>query len=200
MGYVLHITRRRDWSDPAGPEISFQEWLTHVRSDPELRMDASLGDDVTVWSGPSAHELPGLFWVDGNIETKYPDEALIRKMVAIATTLGGSVQGDDGERYDASGLTIAAPVPTKLQRLRRWWSNLLSPRLKPMNAAEVPFKVGDRVRDIFGNRSIGTITRIDLRAEHGMGLISVTYDDGRIVHGAAFAPGFEPVRSESTEP
>jgi hypothetical protein len=38
MGYELHITRKRDWSD-AGPEITLDEWLALVRSDPDMRLD-----------------------------------------------------------------------------------------------------------------------------------------------------------------
>ena len=37
MGYELHITRRKDWADDEGPEITLAEWLALVADDPELQ-------------------------------------------------------------------------------------------------------------------------------------------------------------------
>src|SRR5688500_3851169 len=98
MGYNLYITRREDWMDEDGPGISLEEWRSYVESDAELRMDDSLGEHVAVWSGPST-EVSWLAWTGGNLETKNPDEPLVRKMIAVAAALGAKVQGDDGERY-----------------------------------------------------------------------------------------------------
>jgi hypothetical protein len=39
MGYDIHITRRSDWSDKAGPAITLEEWKKLVASDSEMRLD-----------------------------------------------------------------------------------------------------------------------------------------------------------------
>lgn len=191
MGYDLHITRRKDWSDENDRSISLDEWRSYVESDPELRMDDSLGDHFAVWSGPSAHELPWLTWANGNIDSKNPDQPLIRKMVAVAAALGASVQGDDGERYDQSAAPEPRPSPGLLERAKAFWSEVTARPLSPLDPSELPFKVGDRVRDVFGNEA--TVTAIDLRAEQGVGVITVKYEDGRIVQSTAVAHGFDRV-------
>ena len=51
-------------------------------------------------------------------------------------------------------------------------------RPSPSNAAAaLPFQVGDRVADTWGNQ--GVVTEIDPSAEHGLGRIRLRYDDGR---------------------
>jgi hypothetical protein len=191
MGYDLHITRRKDWSDENDRSISLDEWHSYVESDPELRMDDSLGEHFAVWSGPSAHELPWLAWANGNIDSKNPDQPLIRKMIAVAAALGASVQGDDGERYDQSEAPEPGPSPGLLERTKALWSRVTARPLNPLDPSELSFTVGDRVRDVFGNHA--TVTAIDLRVEHGAGAITVKYDDGRIVQSMAVAHGFERV-------
>ena len=191
MGYDLHITRRQDWSDENDRSISLDEWRSYVESDPELRMDDSLGEHFAVWSGPSAHELPWLAWANGNIDSKNPDQPLIQKMVAVAAALGASVQGDDGERYDQSEAPEPGPSAGLLERAKALWSRITARPLSPFDPSELPFKVGDRVRDVVGNEA--TVTAIDLRAEHGAGVITVQYEDGRIVQSMAMAHGFERV-------
>ena len=190
MGYNLYITRRKDWGDDSGPTISVEEWRKCVEADPELRMDESLGKHFAVWSGPSKDEIPWLAWGDGNIETKNPDEALIRKMASIAARLGAKVQGEEGETYDQAGAVHPAPPPGLMDRLKGLWSRITTAPITPMDASQLPFKVGDRVRDILGDNMV-TVTEIDLKAEHGMGRITVKYDDGRVRHYAAFAHGLE---------
>ena len=39
MGYDLHITRRKDWADESGPEITAEEWLSYIATDRSLRLD-----------------------------------------------------------------------------------------------------------------------------------------------------------------
>ena len=36
--YDVHVTRREDWSDMEGPDISEAEWRSVVEADPELRL------------------------------------------------------------------------------------------------------------------------------------------------------------------
>lgn len=102
MGYDLHITRKEDWSDEDGPTISEAEWRRVIEEDPELRLDTETsctmydGEYVfAAWNGE-----PGAFgYYNGEITTKNPTDAFIRKMVAIAKRLNANVQGDEGERY-----------------------------------------------------------------------------------------------------
>jgi hypothetical protein len=84
-----------------------------------------------------------------------------------------------------------------IKTFARWWSNMISPGATPLNAAQLPFKVGDRVQDIFGDKNTGTVTRIDVRAEHGLGLITVKYDDGREIYSAAIAHGLVPIQNDA---
>jgi hypothetical protein len=64
MGYDLQITRKEDWWDPDGPEISMAEWLALVAADPEMRLDGyaearldnghvfrSEKEGLSVWTG-----------------------------------------------------------------------------------------------------------------------------------------------------
>ena len=168
MGYDVHITRRKSWSDAGGPAITEQEWL------------AQIGDDS---------DLASLVWSDGNLDAKYPDEVLIRKMVSAAAALGATVQGDDGESYDSGGKPVPPPQPGVLSRLVAWVVDRTSRAPEPVAEASLPFKVGDRVRDALGH--LGSVTEIDVRAAHGLGRIIVKYEDGRTVIWTAAAHGLE---------
>lgn len=102
MGYDLHITRKRDWASPEGPEITSDEWLALVQSDPEFTLDPRNGPCFAIWSGPGAYAC----WIDyhhGNLFSKYPTDEFIEKMIALARQLGGKVQGDEGEVYPRGG-------------------------------------------------------------------------------------------------
>jgi hypothetical protein len=168
MGYDVHITRRKSWADTGGPEIAEKEWLAHVADDPELA---------------------SLYWNDGNIDAKNPDLPLLRRMVSAAAALGATVQGDDGESYDAAGNPVQPPPPGVLARMASWIANLTSPDAAPVDASTLPFKVGDRVRDAWGH--FGNVTEIDVRAERGLGRVTVRYDDGRVLSSTAVAHGWE---------
>ena len=168
MGYEAHITRRKSWSDAGGPAITEREWL------------AQIGDDA---------ELASLVWNDGNIDAKNPDERLVRKMVAVAASLGATVQGDDGESYDSAGDPVALPQPGILSRVVAWFADRTSTGAEPLQESSLPFKVGDRVRDAWGH--LGTVTEIDVRAANGLGRITVKYEDGRTLSSAAAAHGLE---------
>ena len=39
MGYEIHITRKTEWFDEDGPEISLEDWKAYIASDPEMRLD-----------------------------------------------------------------------------------------------------------------------------------------------------------------
>jgi len=109
MGYDVHITRREDWWDESGPEITEQEWHTVVAADPDLKMtSATTGDDqVPHWiaemtAHPPEHRLgTAIHWFSpADISAKNPTDILIGKMRAVARSLEARVQGDDGEHYD----------------------------------------------------------------------------------------------------
>jgi hypothetical protein len=103
MGYDLHITKARDWSQNEGFEISADEWLRIVEEDEELSLAVVNGPYFALWSGKSTYPDPWFDWFGGNIYTKNPDEPMIEKMVSMAKRLKGKVQGDDGEIYPGGG-------------------------------------------------------------------------------------------------
>ena len=103
MGYDLHITRADQWSENEGQEISHEEWLKYVGSDPELKSDPQNPDnDFFVWTGDPEYQEHLLQWSSGNISSKYPVKPLVDKMIQIAGRLNAKVQGDDGEIYENS--------------------------------------------------------------------------------------------------
>ncbi|MFC5666332.1 hypothetical protein ACFP3U_25610 [Kitasatospora misakiensis] len=82
MGYDVHITRRENWWDEEGQDISAAEWDAVIAADPGLMV-------VPLW------------WNAGRIVSKNPSDAVIATMREVAKALGARVQGDDGEYYDA---------------------------------------------------------------------------------------------------
>jgi len=136
VGYDVHITRKPGWSDLAGPEISLAEWIAVVESDPEMRLDGhaetKVGngmlrlerDGLAVWIAYSWHEPAGnMAWFDfreGNVVVKNPDSEILTKMSSLAERLVATVQGDEGERYDASGNIIPSTTASPPTR-RPWW-------------------------------------------------------------------------------
>jgi uncharacterized protein YfaT (DUF1175 family) len=99
MGYDLHITRREFWADD-GNNISRREVDELVKNDPELEWDKTLGKDMIRFTGNSLYDDPWLQYCEGELNTKWPDRELIRKMIQIAQSLQANVQGDDGEYYE----------------------------------------------------------------------------------------------------
>jgi hypothetical protein len=101
MGVELHITRAEFWAENEGAEISAEEWLAYVESDPELRLDSRNGKYFVQWLGKSSYNEPWLDWFQGNVSSKWPDTALYRKMLGIATALKARVMDDNGNFYYA---------------------------------------------------------------------------------------------------
>jgi len=102
MGVELHITRAEFWADNETAAISPDEWLAYVATDPELALQPEFGRHFkghVIWTGPSKYEEPWLHWSQGNISTKWPDTALYRKMLRVASALHAHVQDDDGRAY-----------------------------------------------------------------------------------------------------
>ncbi len=116
MGYELYITRKQNWFDEEGDEISLEEWIEYVNTSHDMRLDGHVETEthdgtlrveregLSVWLEYSGHEKDGnMAWFDyfeGNISVNNPDEEIIKKMLQIAQALNAKVQGDDGEIYD----------------------------------------------------------------------------------------------------
>jgi hypothetical protein len=98
MAYQLHVTRASDWMHSDELPITAAEWLKLIRIDSELVQDPRHGPYFVRWSGSAGRDC-WLEWADGRINTQYPDEALLKKLVTIAERLGAKVQGDGGEVY-----------------------------------------------------------------------------------------------------
>jgi hypothetical protein len=186
MGYDLHITRRKHWTDK-GDDITGDEWLAYVQNDSELHLQPQSGPYFAVWSGPSGRDDPWLDWSDGQIYCKYPDPALIDKMVVIAQQLDAVVQGDDGEIYEQSQQAPRQTALTIGRRAAGWFSRFRSQRSVKIEHEPLPFGVGDRVRDTWGNEH--TVIQIDPKAEHGMGVIRTRRNDGTELGHAMIAHG-----------
>ena len=99
MGVEFHITRAEFWAQNDGKEITSEEWLAYVASDSEFRLSPENGKHFALWSGNSKYEEPWLDWFQGNVQTKWPDTALYRKMLRVATALQAKIQDDDGNVY-----------------------------------------------------------------------------------------------------
>ena len=101
MGYDVYITRRKQRSD--GADISLDEWIAQLKSDPEMRLD-NVAEAVAP-TGDPGHEV--LFdYRRGRIVVKNPDETILRKMWSLAQKLSAKVEGDEGESYDQNGHPI----------------------------------------------------------------------------------------------
>ncbi len=65
MGYDLHITRRKDWSE-SGHDITAGEWLAYIDK-AELSPAANIGPYFAKWSGKSKYPDAWLDWRHGSI-------------------------------------------------------------------------------------------------------------------------------------
>lgn len=188
MGHDIHITRRKFWADK-GNDITAQDWLAYVKSDPELRPMPKNGPYFVQWGNDS-----WLDWSDGVIYTKNPNDALLAKMAAIAKQFGATVQDDDGVIYNGNK-SARQPQISLGSRIAGWFSR---PRPKPQQKVEhepLPFGVGDTVVDAWGFEH--TIISIDPDANHGLGEIkSRRNKDGTGHSYAVIAHGFKPVPKE----
>lgn len=104
MGYDVHITRAEYWANNEDRQIALDEWLQFIQSDPELIPMPENGKYFVIWRSTTKHPEMWFDWNDGNITTKYPDKATLRKMLQIATTFNAIIQGDDGEVYDETAV------------------------------------------------------------------------------------------------
>ena len=136
MAYQLHITRAADWTNSSELPITPAEWLKLVRTDAELVQDPKHGPYFVRWAGPTG-KYRWLEWSDGRINSRYPDGALLKKLVIIAERLGAKVQGDGGEVYsgaepvdewvEANTLPFTPRTVMITQRLP-WWKRVMRRR------------------------------------------------------------------------
>lgn len=142
MGYDIHITRKSEWFDEEGDEITLEEWCEFVNSSPDMRLDGFAeavtpggtlrveSEGLSVWTGYSGHEQDGnMAWFDyfeGNIKVKNPDKEILRKMYQIAQTLNAKVQGDECEVYGEDGQSNWQELKSEGEAMRaiaskKWW-------------------------------------------------------------------------------
>ena len=118
MGYEVHITRKPNWFDDAGPVISLEEWIEYVLSDPEMQECYRWIDDevpprlalvdVAGWKAHPTNSRVYLCHVEDRNSTRDPDNATLKKMHKIAIVLNARVQGHEGEEYNEEGATLSS--------------------------------------------------------------------------------------------
>lgn len=124
MGYDLHITRRKDWSED-GNDIAKEEFVAYVQKDTEFIYPGENGNDYADWKSTKSGYESWLCWEDGRVHTKNPEPEFVDKVVAIAKALGAKAQGDDGEVY-SSATTVskdeedAEPAPVVAAQVPFW--------------------------------------------------------------------------------
>ncbi len=116
MGYDVHITLAKDWTESKKRPIPLAKWKAYVSSDPEMTLEDTAiayvkgkpalsyqNDGLAVWTAYSKHKPKGnKAWFDyrqGCVVVKNPDEEILTKMKAIAKHFKARVMGDDGEGY-----------------------------------------------------------------------------------------------------
>jgi hypothetical protein len=131
MGYDLHVTRADTWLDSEATPITFDEWQAYFVTDPSLRSGGEESPECVLWADHPREPFP-IWWYEGEVRCKNPDEATVAKLVAIARQLGARVLGDDGEEYSigpAGAVQHRQPPPPRdaTQRKRRnsWWERLI---------------------------------------------------------------------------
>jgi hypothetical protein len=106
MGYDLHITRAEEWIFSSKTAISAQEWLDIIKADPELIPSPENGEYFVIWRGCTQYPDTWFNWQDGQIYTKNPDKATLRKLFQMAQKLDAQLQGDEGEIWREEDIEI----------------------------------------------------------------------------------------------
>lgn len=107
MGYDVHITRRTGAEETA-PQISEAESAAWTREHP---------DDGEM-----------LYFSDGELTLKNPDESQLVRMAEIARALNATVRGDEGEAYSLGTdcRCIASDAPRANRQRTLGWRGLLA--------------------------------------------------------------------------
>ncbi len=189
MGYDVHITRKKNWFDEDGLRITEDEWRGYVSSDSEMVMSGVAehtnrqGETIrirqpllTEWRQHSSGSVVWFSYFEGSLTVKNPDEECLRKMRQVAAKLQARVQGDEGEIYGGDSRSPRQPTLSLGRRLAGWLSCFRPQHRIKIEHPPLPFGVGDRVRDTWGNEH--TVIEIDPTAEQGAGVIRTRRFDG----------------------
>ena len=197
MAYDLHIVRTKNWLEASSAPISKQDVDALIASDPELTWSTAdyveMRDDagavtryyMIIWRGQ-----PCFWWYRDQIQCSGPDEAQQAKLVQMARALDAFAVGDDGETYGEDGGLPHLQTVSFGERVAGWLARLRSQRQPVIEHQPLPFGVGDRVRDLWGNEH--TVMSIDPTAGHGLGVIRTRRGDGTEHEYAMSAHGLEP--------
>lgn len=112
MGYEVYITKKKNWYDEDGDEISPEDWQNAVEHDPQMEIVgetiAPVGKDgvkisyksplLAEWKNPDSGETVWFDYSHGNIVVKSPDEATKKKIKSIASIIGAKAQGEEGKK------------------------------------------------------------------------------------------------------
>jgi len=202
MSYDVYITRAPHLREGAEAPIRQEDWRFVIENDPDLSAPDQSAPHRARWGGPSSRGVTWIDWSDGNLFSTDPDHSVIRKLVQIATLLGGRVEGEGGECYTVRGGDVvrteaassmsAVPIAGPNASFARTPEEVLTPdvsRREP--GADVPFSVGERVQTSWGRPA--TVISIDAHAESGSGIIEIRYDDGRSATMSCLGHGLRPL-------
>lgn len=81
------------------------------------------------------------------------------------------------------------------ERITQWLARFRSEPPFEIKHNNLPFAVGDRVRDTWGNKH--TVVRIEPKADHGKGVIRTRRDDGTELSHMMFAHGLTHASKEN---
>jgi hypothetical protein len=198
MAYDLHIVRTKNWLEASSAPITKSDVDALIASDPELEWSATdyldMSDDngsvarywMITWRGQSC-----FWWYRDQIQCSGPDDAQQLKCAQMAQALKAFAVGDDGEIYDADTGAPRQPPISFGERVARLFARLLPQRQPVIEHEPLPFGVGDRVRDLWGNEQV--VISIDPKAQHGMGVIRTRRADGTEHAHVMIAHGLEPL-------
>jgi len=123
VGYDVHITRARFWPHSERYPIRTSEWLALVADNDDLYFDKDHygqptdDPDATYmfdWK-PATGDGSWFMCSSGEIRTKNPEDATIRRMIEMAADLDAWVTGDDHAFYSIDQGTVAEREPTPQQ-------------------------------------------------------------------------------------
>lgn len=111
MSYHVAIVRTR-----AGAlrPLSKEEVLAAASARPEVHCEVPSGGELTIVLDAADPESPVLWFQDGELWTKNPDEKTLAFMVSFASSLGARVRGDEFETYRTVHETYLHPDDAKL--------------------------------------------------------------------------------------
>ncbi len=111
MGYRVYVTRAASFEEGAQLPIEQGDWRAVIEADPELEAPDEAYPSYAVWTGRTRLIKAWIDWADGNLFTHGPDDAVLRKLIGLATRWGASVQGQRGERYRLHGDEVVRDEP-----------------------------------------------------------------------------------------